>query len=317
MAIEHAQAQAIAKPWGVLDLRPWSNLHQDDSAIGEIKFERPGVGGSQDLLLFKLLFTSEPISIQVHPDDTYARSLGLPNGKSEAWYVLSAKSNAKVALGLSRRLTPRQLRDAIDDGSISKLVVWQPVSQGDVISVPAGTIHALGAGLIVAEIQQRSDTTFRLFDHRRGRELHIDSAVAVSNMGPATFSGPSSRISDERIILASNPHFVFERIHLEANAARSLMAERETWFLILDGHARVGPFNVSKGEVIFAEADRVDIHAGDDGTVFLAAYTGAPISHLLEGVREPTASRQLNNVQVPTSLHQTDAKPANRRPERI
>ena len=98
----------------------------------------------------------------------YAQSMGLPNGKTEAWYVLSATPEAKVALGLKRRLTPQQLREAIDDGSISDLVVWQAVSAGDVIFVPAGTIHAIGAGLVIAEIQQRSDATFRLFDHGRG-----------------------------------------------------------------------------------------------------------------------------------------------------
>ena len=146
-------------------------------------------------------------------------SMGLPNGKTEAWYVLSAAPGAKVALGLKRRLTPQQLREAVDDGSISDLVVWQAVSPDDVIFVPAGTIHAIGAGLVIAEIQQRSDATFRLFDHGRQRELHIESAIAVADAGPAHFQMRPNRLTDERTLLVSNPHFVFERIDLAPNSS--------------------------------------------------------------------------------------------------
>ena len=96
-------------------------------------------------LLLKLLFTSEPLSIQVHPDDAFARSIGLPNGKTEAWYILSAVPDAKIAVGLKRRITPHELRASIRDGSIVDLVQWRPVSKGDIIFVPAGTIHAIGA----------------------------------------------------------------------------------------------------------------------------------------------------------------------------
>ena len=115
--------------------------------------------------------------------------MGLPNGKTEAWYVLSAAPGAKVAVGLDRRLTQQQLRQAVDDGSISDRVVWRTVFPDDAISVPAGTIHAIGAGLVIAEIQQRSDATFRLFDHGRQRELHIERAIAVADAGPAHCSG--------------------------------------------------------------------------------------------------------------------------------
>ena len=185
MTIEHAIAHSLSKPWGVVDPRPWSSAGRDDNTIGEIWYERSGSAAAAPSLLLKLLFTSQPLSIQVHPDDAYAQSIGLPNGKTEAWYVLSAAPEAKVALGLKRRLTPQQLRHAADDGSIADLVVWQAVSAGDAIFVPAGTIHAIGAGLVIAEIQQRSDATFRLFDHGRGRELHIENAIAVADAGPA------------------------------------------------------------------------------------------------------------------------------------
>ena len=187
--IERARPHALPKLWGVEDLRPWSTARQDGNAIGEIWYDRSDKRPQIPSLLLKLLFTSQPLSIQVHPDDTFAHSAGLPGGKTEAWYVLSAAPEAKVALGLSRRLTPQQLRAAIDDGSISDLIVWRAVSADDVIFVPAGTIHAIGAGLVIAELQQRSDTTFRLFDYGRKRELHIEKAIAVADTGTGAFSG--------------------------------------------------------------------------------------------------------------------------------
>ena len=148
-------------------------MRHDGNAIGEIWYERPDEAAVDPSLLLKLLFTSQPLSIQVHPDDAFAHSMGLQNGKTEAWYVLSAVPEAQVALGLRRHLTPQLLREAIDDGSISDLIVWRAVSADDVIFVPAGTIHAIGAGLVIAELQQRSDATFRLFDYgQQARTSH-------------------------------------------------------------------------------------------------------------------------------------------------
>ena len=318
MAIEHARAHALPKPWGVVDLRPWSNARHDGGAIGEIWYERPGRDAADPSLLLKLLFTNQPLSIQVHPDDAFAHSIGLPSGKTEAWYVLSAAPDAKVALGLNRRLTPQQLREAIDDGSISDLVVWQTVSPDDVIFVPAGTIHAIGAGLVIAELQQRSDATFRLFDHGRQRELHIENAIAVANAGPADFQVQPNQLTAERTLLVSSPHFVFERINLAPDSTWCLEAERETWLLVLSGGAIAGSFNVVTGDAIFAQSDRVDIHAGPTGMVGLAAYTGGgPVPHLLQRLTQPGSMdvRLPQEMQVPTSLTQANAAPKNGRLE--
>ena len=290
MTIELARTCALPKPWGILDLRPWSNARHDGGAIGEIWYERSGRKAADSSLLLKMLFTNQPLSIQVHPDDAFAHMIGLPRGKTEAWYILSAAPDAKVALGLIQRLTPQQLRAAVDDGSISDLVVWQSVSTDDVIFVPAGTIHAIGAGLVIAEIQQRSDATFRLFDHGRQRDLHIESAVAVANAGPAHFQVQPDRLTNERRLLVSSPHFVFERIELAPNSAWYMATERETWLLVISGGARAGPFDLATGDAVFAQSDRADIHAGPTGMVGLVAYTGGgPVAHLLQRVREPGA----------------------------
>jgi mannose-6-phosphate isomerase len=303
MTIELARAHALAKPWGVTDLRPWRNAAADTGAIGEIWYERAGIAPVDSSLLVKLLFTSQPLSIQVHPDDSFARSMGLPRGKTEAWYVLSAAPGAAIALGLERSLTPQQLRQAIDDGTIADLVAWHPVSANDVIFVPAGTIHAIGAGLVVAELQQRSDATFRLFDHGRQRELHIDNAIKVARMGPADFKVESTRITDERMLLVSNPHFVLERFRLAPDSAWRLAADRETWFLVLDGGANAASFDVGIGDAIFAQSDHVDIVVGPLGMVCLSAYTGPePATHLLQPSRRPSsaAAGRRSRPQIPT-----------------
>ena len=288
MAIERARARALPKPWGVEDLHPWNTARHDGSPIGEIWYERPDIAAADPSLLLKLLFTSQPLSIQVHPDDAAAHAMGLKRGKTEAWYVLSAAPEAKIALGLCRRLNPQQLRKAIDDGSISDLVVWRAVSADDVIFVPAGTIHAIGAGLVIAELQQRSDATFRMFDFGRQRELQIENAIVVANAGPADFQVRPSQLTAERRLLVSSPHFVFERIDLAPNSSWCLDADRETWLLVLGGSAIAGSFDVATGDVLFAQSERVDIRAGAVGAVGLVAYTGdRPIPNLLQCLPQP------------------------------
>jgi mannose-6-phosphate isomerase len=213
--------------------------------------------------------------------------MGLPNGKTEAGYILSATPAAKVAVGLRLHVTPQELRASIRDGSIADLVQWRPVAKGDVIFVPGGTIHAVGAGIVLAEIQQRSDTTFRLFDYGRRREIHEDEAVAVSDAGPARIQPGPRRLTTERTLLVSSPHFVLERIDLAANASFSLNTDRETWFLALDGHAAIGLAAASVGDAIFIGGDLTSMEVGADGLSGLIAYPGpAPIAFLLQDLTD-------------------------------
>jgi mannose-6-phosphate isomerase len=289
MAIEVAQQRELQKPWGVTDLRPWSDTNHADRSIGEICYERAGHATATPALLLKVLLTSQPLSIQVHPDDAYAQSIGLANGKSEAWYVVSARPGAAIALGLTRSLTQAQLRRAIDDGSIAELMAWRTVVAGDAVVVPSGTIHAIGPGLVIAEIQQRSDATFRLFDHGRNRELHVDHAVAAAHAVPIGAQQRPNHLGNGRTLLASNPHFVFERLELEPDSRWRLDASRETWLLLLNGSVRAGAIDLVKGEAVFAQAERLELRAGDQGVVCLAAYTGrgGPMPLFLQRIEQP------------------------------
>jgi len=288
MPIELARTTRRPRPWGAADLTPWHKAEFGDSLIGEVYYERADEASPAPALLLKLLFTSQPLSIQVHPDDAHARAMGLPHGKTEAWYILDAHPGAKVALGLKVPLTPAELRTAVGNGMIPDLIAWQDVSKGDVVSVPAGTIHTIGAGLVIAEVQQRSDATFRLFDHGRQRELHIESALAVAIARPADAQTPHQRLSAERMLLVANPHFAFERVDLAPETAWRFDVREETWLLVIKGGARVGSIDVAIGDAMFAQSDRVDVRAGAMGVTALLAYAGAsPASTLLERMEEP------------------------------
>ena len=287
MPTELAAVRVVRKPWGVRDLQPWSSLDGSGDAIGELWFERAGEHTHTPALLLKLLFTSEPLSIQVHPDDTFARAMGMPNGKSEAWYILSAEPGARIGAGLKHQVTPQQLAVSIRNGSITELVDWRPVAKNDVIYIPAGTIHAIGAGIVLAEIQQRSDTTFRLFDFGRQRELHEDSGVAAAHLWPLRASCHPTRLTSVRTALISSQHFVLERVELPEGSSWALLAEPETWILVIGGHAAIGLSALSIGQAVFVGGGRTSIEVGASGLTVLIAYPASrPIDSLLQALGE-------------------------------
>jgi mannose-6-phosphate isomerase len=277
VTIETAAVHIEHKPWGSADLLPWSDVSTTSGSIGELWFRRPGIASPETALLLKLLFTTAPLSIQVHPDDALARSMGLPNGKTEAWYVLSAAPEAKVALGLKHPLSPMQLRAAIADASIADQVVWIPVKKHDVFFVPAGTIHAIGAGLVIVEIQQQSDATFRLFDYGRRRELHVDAGVAAAGIVPPERRKAPAILSEERAILVVDAHFILEHVDLPPDTVWTLDAGRETWLFVIAGDALVGGAAACLGQAIFLDADQVGIGVGADGMLALLAYVGPDV----------------------------------------
>lgn len=282
MTMELSSVRVVRKPWGRTDLRPWSELGHDGAAVGELWFQRADRLAPEPALLLKLLFTDEPLSIQVHPDNDFATAIGLPHGKTEAWYVLSAEPGAKVGLGLKRELARPHLRAAIEDGTIPELLHWQDVEAGEALLVPAGTIHAIGAGLVLVEIQQRSDVTFRLFDHGRQREIHLDGAVGAAVAGPAIAQRPPLRLSEARNVMAQSAFFVLEEIDLAPNSHWGVDATSETWVLILEGEAAFDLTQVASGEAMFLESYRGTLRTGERGARGLIAYAAsAPLPNLL------------------------------------
>src|SRR5258708_1859482 len=168
--------------WGTTSLDLWfpdAPAQESGLPIGEVWFETPEVP-----LLVKFLFTEKDLSVQVHPDDAYAGLHHNSPGKTEMWQVLAAHKGAKIAAGFRKPVTREQVRAAALDGTIVNLLEWFEARAGDTFFIPAGTVHAIGAGLTICEIQQRSDITYRLFDYFRDRELHPDQALDVTELGP-------------------------------------------------------------------------------------------------------------------------------------
>jgi len=174
-------------------------------------------------LLIKFLFPREKLSVQVHPDDDGARRLGQPCGKTECWYVLAAESGAQVGLGLKPGTTREELRRAIAETRAESLLNWIDIHAGELIYVDAGTVHAIGPGSILVETQQNSDTTYRLYDYGRPRQLHIEEGLAATK--ERTHAGKVRR-DPASPVLVSSPCFRVEKHRLERGAAWAPAAGR-------------------------------------------------------------------------------------------
>ena len=172
-------------------------------------------------LLVKMLFPDAKLSVQVHPDDAQAQAIGLHRGKTECWFVLEAQPGAAVALGLKDGTTLDAVAAAVKDGSMESLMRWLPVSVGDMIFVDAGTVHAIGPGVVLLETQQTCDVTYRLFDYGRPRELHLEQGLAVTKLQTAAGKVAAMEM-DGFTRLIEQKYFVVDKFELEMGAAVSL-----------------------------------------------------------------------------------------------
>jgi mannose-6-phosphate isomerase len=192
----------VEKPWGRTDI-PAAFGDFGSVRVGEIWYETDD--GLALPLLVKWLFTSEKLSIQVHPSDAEAHARRLPSGKEECWYIVDAEPGAVLGIGTIRPLNSDELRAASLSGEIEQLMDWKPVKAGDYFYIPAGTVHAIGAGITLVEVQQYADITYRLFDYGRPRELHLDDGVNVSKAAP--YADPRSGQAAGNMQLVDGPHF--------------------------------------------------------------------------------------------------------------
>jgi mannose-6-phosphate isomerase len=238
------------RPWGTHDLSPIYPNYKFEEKIGEAwltgddckiangrltgqtlaqvteKYQRELVGdAARDArrfpLLLKFLFPHEKLSVQVHPDDEQARRVGQPWGKTECWYVAHAKPGAQIGLGLKPGVTVAQLEQAIRENRAEELLNWLNVYTGDMIYVAGGTVHTLGPGSVIVETQQQSDTTYRLYDYGRPRELHLKEGLAAVRLkvasgkvvrpAPAQIPGSNNRQAP----LVAAPYFVVDMFEMK------------------------------------------------------------------------------------------------------
>lgn len=218
-------------------------------------------------LLAKFLFPREKLSVQVHPDDEAARKVGQPCGKTECWYVVRAMKDAQVGLGLTPGTTLESFERAIQEKTAEQHLNWINVEAGDLIYVDAGTVHAIGPGSILIEAQQNSDTTYRLYDYGRPRELHVEQGLAATKL--STYAGKIApqRLKDRDVLVAS-PCFIVERIHCsesmtiapdsEGSSAEVLVASAGSGVVECEGSQPV-VFNQGEAVVIPAEIKQFNI----------------------------------------------------------
>jgi mannose-6-phosphate isomerase len=205
----------------------------------------------------KYIFTSEKLSVQVHPDDEQAKAAGeTDTGKEECWLVIDAEPGATLGVGFHDHVDAATMREASLSGAIEDMLVWHPVKAGDFFYIPAGTVHAIGAGVSLIEIQQTSDITYRLYDYGRPRELHLDAGIAVSKGEP---HDPALRrhIPDAGTIeLARGPYFTAHRV--EGAGDEAITAEYDRPLLVIPrrGEARVAGETVRPGQCAEAASIR-------------------------------------------------------------
>jgi mannose-6-phosphate isomerase len=257
----------VEKPWGRDALPP---LFPDggDRRIGEVWFDGPE--GQHPPLLVKYIFTSERLSIQVHPNDEQGRARGLPGGKSECWLILDAEPGATLGMGTVKPLDGETLRETSLDGRIEQLIDWKPVKPGDFFYIPAGTVHAIGAGVTLIEVQQNVDVTYRLYDYGRPRELHLDDGVAVSlpvpyDRAPVTIAGKD----EAHLLNRVQAPFALELTTLDASATTLGEPGQQSWFVPIGGEGLIDGAPWSAGQCWLIDGT-VAITVGTSGQALIA-----------------------------------------------
>ncbi len=258
-----------ARIWGRDDLKPWYNDTGMTEKVGEAWLTGPKsvvetgeqagktlaeiapsitVGGEFPLLV-KMLFPNEKLSVQVHPDDAQAKLIGLERGKTECWYVLAAEPGATVACGLVNGIGVAEVEKAVTDGSLESLLKMLPVKAGDMVFVDAGTVHAIGPGVTLLEVQQTCDVTYRLYDYGRPRELHLEAGLAVvKSRTDAGLIPPREMPGFTRLIEAK--YFVVDRYVLGPGASAKVENLSAGCVVGLAGSGSIDGVDVQAGRAV-------------------------------------------------------------------
>lgn len=289
--------------WGYRDLRPWYNVTAGDEPIGEVwltgdqcrvasgshagktlgqffaEFPAALIGSTAhpgSPLLMKIIFAREKLSVQVHPDDTMAHKYGEPRGKTECWYTLDAEPGAAVALGLKPGVSMAEVRAGIQDGTLENSLNRLPVAKGDMVFVDAGTVHAIWPGAILFETQQYSDTTYRMYDYGRPRELHLDKSFEAMRLKTRAGKIPPRTVNGHSVLI-DEKYFEVERWPLAPGKDSSAITAGTGGLQILfvaEGQIRISadkgetfPVNQCELAVIPACSRNVRVHVDSKATV--------------------------------------------------
>jgi mannose-6-phosphate isomerase len=226
------------KVWGKKRLSPW--FPDAPAPVGEAWF----LTDRELPLLIKLIFTSERLSVQLHPADGEDG----PRGKTEMWHILEAEPGANIAVGFREPITREGLAESTRTGEIEQLLNWIPVSPGETYFTPAHTVHAIGAGIVLCEIQQNSDVTYRLWDYGRPRELHVEKGIPLADLGVHPGASKARPSGEGREEVVRCPYFVTEIVTLPAGASLTPPPETCQVWICLEGTGAIGEEPFSRGE---------------------------------------------------------------------
>lgn len=300
------------RPWGFHDLAPWFNFKTDGEPIGEVWLTGemcladtgplagmsladitrqhrstllgPALAGQEFPLLIKLLFPKEKLSVQVHPDDTLAQRYGEPRGKTECWYALDAKPGAAVALGIRPGVTLEQVKQGVEDHSLESLLNMVPVEKSDMLFVDAGTVHAMGPGVVILETQQTSDLTYRMYDYGRPRELHLEKSFAAMRLVTRAGKIPPRNV-DGHSVLIDEKYFKMERWPVRPGTGASLVSPVQAvqMLFVAEGRIRISgiSFDGQGFEPFCVERNQLGVIPASTARWSLAADGPAEIIRIL------------------------------------
>jgi mannose-6-phosphate isomerase len=247
--------------WGRTQLEPW--FPNTAKPTGEAWF----LAHRELPLLIKWIFTSERLSVQVHPDDGEDG----PRGKSEMWHILEAEPGAQIALGFREPIARERLWEATRTGEVEHLLRWIPVKPGETFFTPAHTVHAIGGGIVLCEIQQNSDVTYRLWDYGRPREIHVEKAVPIADLGVHPGAAVGVPLPDGREELVRSKHFITELVPLAAGGRWTPAPEKCQLWIAISGS---GWFGDAPGGLPF-RAGEVWLMPDEDPLPAVSSETGA------------------------------------------
>ncbi len=258
-------AHYVEKPWGRIDL-PTVFAQAGNRRIGEVWFD--AIDAPLPVLV-KWLFTSENLSIQVHPNDDQACANGEQGGKEEMWFIVSAEPDARLGIGTKHPISSDELHAAALNGEIENLMDWKPVQAGDYYYIPAGTVHAIGGGITLIEVQQNADITYRLYDYGRPRELHLDQGVTVSDARPYS-DLRAGRIQDAAMQQLVNGPF-FELWHAKGDSISTLLSTSNArWIIPMAGTIATSRTDITPGECLYLDGHQ-PVKASADAIALIAA----------------------------------------------
>ncbi len=246
-------------------------LELKEKLLGDVQYDKYIQNNKKFPLLIKFIDAKQSLSIQVHPDDKYAfLNENGELGKTEMWYIIEAAEGAGILYGFKEEISKEEFESAILNNTLLEYTNFVPCKKGDSFFIPAGTLHAIGEGLLIAEIQQNSDTTYRVYDYDRKdangnlRELHIKKAVDVTERKPPF---DNSVFSSEGNVIAKCEYFTVEKLVIDGHTEWKVDKRRFEAIVVLEGEVLINGNPFKKGETALIPAYIVDININGNATI--------------------------------------------------